>query len=100
MFHASCSSVVSSCFHSFICRAAAASNCALSAAALAVGIGSFAASAEDKPFADFPRETRDYLQRIQGGKQDHAYKSGQPVAAWRAGCTNPCAAPDVVEEPS
>ena len=43
----------------------------------------FARENESAPFVDYPEPIVDYLQRIQEGKQSHAFDASQDFASWQ-----------------
>ena len=52
---------------------------------LSVLAGGLAASGEEsKPFADYSKKTREYLERVQQGEQRHAFKGGGDFTRWQA----------------
>ena len=43
----------------------------------------FAIGQENRPFVEYPEETRQYLKRIQRGEQGHAFKGGRAIGEWQ-----------------
>ncbi|MCH2064737.1 MAG: acetylxylan esterase, partial [Roseibacillus sp.] len=55
---------------------------------LCVGVlagGLVASGEESKPFADYSKKTRAYLERVQQGEQRHAFTGDSGVAEWQTG---------------